>query len=303
MFKHLLVPLDGSSLAETALPAAAYLARTLQASVTLLHLVEHNPPTEVHHARHLRNADEARAYLNEVRQRAFPDDAEVECHVHTTETTDVARSIVEHTGELGPDLIVMCTHGRGGPRRWLFGSNAQQVIASGKTPVLLIPPTQQQAASNFQCTRILVPLDGNPDHERGLRVAVALAQACHAAIHVVLVVPTLDKLKGEKAATGKLLPHTMTAVLDIEQENAISYLRTHLDQLQAVGLVVSAEVARGDALTAIVTAIERVRADMAALGTHGKTGMDAFWSGSLTPVIADRSPVPLLLVPIVERAG
>ena len=110
MFTHLLVPLDGSSLAETALPATAYLARLLPARVTLLHLVERHPPSEVHHDRHLTNALEAGAYLADIKQRTFSTDVAVEYHVHTSEIDDVARSIVEHIGELAPDLIVMCTH-------------------------------------------------------------------------------------------------------------------------------------------------------------------------------------------------
>jgi nucleotide-binding universal stress UspA family protein len=295
VFKHLLVPLDGSSLAETALPAAGYLTTTLQADVTLLHLVERRAPVEIHHARHLRTADEAQAYLAEVRQRAFPTATPVECHVHTTEISDVPHSIAEHTAELTVDLIVMCTHGRGDARRWLFGSIAQQVIALSQTPLLLIPPQPDRAAA-FQCDRILVPLDGNADHESGLRAAADLAQTCQAAVHLLLVIPKLDQLTGEKAATGKLLPRTMTALLDMSEANAEAYLREHLHTLHASGLTVTAEVARGDAATAIVGAARRTNASLIALGTHGKTGLDAFWSGSLTPMLAARSPVPILLV-------
>ena len=302
MFKHLLVPLDGSSLAEMALPAAAYLARLLSARVTLLHLVERHPPGEVHHDRHLTNAAEAGAYLEAIRQRFFLANGAVTCHVHTTEIDDVARSIVEHVGELAPELIVMCTHGHGGWRRRLFGSKAQQVIALEKTPILLIPPAQH-AASEFQCQRIVVPLDGNAEHEQGLRAATELARLCQAAVHLVFVIPTVDRLKGEDAATGRLLPHTMSAILDLQQEEAAEYLGCHIVNLREAELTVSAEVARGDVVAAIVTAIKSTQADVIVMGTHGKTAMDAFWSGSLTPVIVDRSPVPLLLVPIHPQAN
>src|SRR5262245_16144765 len=147
MFTHLLVPLDGSSLAETALPAAAYLAHRLPARVTLLHLIERHPPSEIHHDRHLTNAADAEAYLADIKQQAFPADVAVKCHVHTAEIDDVARSIADHINELAPDLIVMCTHGHGGWRRRLFGSKAQQVIALNKTPILLIPPAPETAGS------------------------------------------------------------------------------------------------------------------------------------------------------------
>jgi nucleotide-binding universal stress UspA family protein len=297
MFTHLLVPLDGSSLAEQALPAAAYLAQLLPARVTLLHLVERHPPSEVHHDRHLTNPADAQVYLEDIKRRAFAGSVPVECHVHSSEIDDVARSIVDHIGELAPDLIVMCTHGQGGVRRRLFGSKAQQVIALNKTPVLLIPPTPQ-LKPEFHCTRSVVPLDGNTDHEQGLRVASQLAHLCRAALHLVFVIPTVDRLKGEDAATGRLLPHTMAAILDMQQEEAAEYLGCHIVNLREAGLTVSAEVARGDEVTAIVAAINRTQADLIVMGTHGKTAMDAFWSGSLTPAIADRSPVPLLLVPI-----
>ncbi len=297
MFTHLLMPLDGSSLAEQALPAAAYLAARQPARVTLLHLVERHSPSEVHHDRHLTNAAEATAYLAAIRQRAFPAEIPVECHVHTSEIDDVARSIAEHISELAPDLIVMCTHGQGGLRRRLFGSKAQQVIALEKVPILLIPPALQ-ATPDFHCTRMVVPLDGNADHEQGLRAATDLAHVCQAAQHLVFVIPTLDQLKGEDAATGRLLPHTMAEMLDMQQEEATEYLGCHIVNLREAGVNVSAEVARGDPVTAIVAAVQRTQADLIVMGTHGKTAMDAFWSGSLTPVIADRSPVPLLLVPI-----
>ena len=296
MFKHLLVPLDGSALAECVLPIAACVADTFAASVTLLHIIERDAPAEVHGARHLRTPAEAQTYLAEIRDRALGVDRPVETHVHTLEVKDVARSIVEHTDELASDLIVMCTHGRGGPRRWLFGSNAQQVIALGNTPVLLVPAVQAESLAHFVCRRILVPLDGQADHEQGLRAAAALAHMNGAAVHVVLVIPKLDQLKGEKAATGKLLPRTMTALLEMSEDSAEEYLREHIARLEHEQLKVTAEIARGDAIAAILGAVQRTDTSLIALATHGKTGMDAFWSGSLTPQLAARTPVPLLLV-------
>jgi nucleotide-binding universal stress UspA family protein len=59
MFKHLLVPLDGSRLAEAALPAAACLAEQLGASITLIHIIERDASGEIHGERHLTTPDEA----------------------------------------------------------------------------------------------------------------------------------------------------------------------------------------------------------------------------------------------------
>ncbi len=71
MFKQLLVPLDGSRLAEAALPAAPYLAHILNASVKLVHIIEKNAPKEIHGDRHLTDNEEARTYLEDVAKHAL----------------------------------------------------------------------------------------------------------------------------------------------------------------------------------------------------------------------------------------
>ncbi|MGC9195455.1 MAG: universal stress protein, partial [Syntrophobacteraceae bacterium] len=103
MFKHLLVPLDGSKLAEAPLPAALYFARIMGARVTLLHTVEKDAPREIHGERHLTGEQEARDYLEEVAARVFPPEIQVEVHVHGEQIDNVARSIAEHAEELGAD--------------------------------------------------------------------------------------------------------------------------------------------------------------------------------------------------------
>jgi nucleotide-binding universal stress UspA family protein len=298
MFKHLLVPLDGSRLAEAALPAAASLSEKLDARVTLVHVIERRAPQEIHGERHLSDPGEAWAYLSQVADRAFPPGARVEEHVHTAEVSDVARSIVEHADELGPDLVVMCTHGRGGLRTWLWGSIAQQVIALRETPVLLIQPDGAAATPAFACRRLLVPLDGNPEHEQGLAVAAALAEACSAELYLLMVVPTLSTLSGESGTTARLLPTATSAWLDMSEESAEAHLHQKAADLRASGLQVTAEVYRGDPARAIVRTAQQVRADLVVMGTHGKSGMEAFWSGSVAAQVSSRSHTPLLLVPL-----
>ncbi|MDD5762255.1 MAG: universal stress protein [bacterium] len=298
MFKHLLVPLDGSRMAEVSLPAAVYLAGTLGAVVTLIHVIERGAPQDIHGERHLTSPDEARDYLDEVAAREYFAGISVERHVHGNEVNDVARSIAEHVGELGPDLIVMCTHGRGGLRGVMFGSIAQQVVGLGTTPVLLVPPVATGASSAFSCHRMLVALDGNPDHEEGLRVAASLAKIGGAEVCLVMAVHTVNTLSGEQAATAKLLPGATHALLDLAEKDAGEYLHRHMTALQAAGVTATADVRRGDPVVVILGASKRTMADLIVLATHGKTAMDAFWSGSATPNVTSRSVVPLLLVPV-----
>ena len=301
MFKHIVVPLDGSKLAEAVLPVVAYLAQRLGASVTLLHVIERNPPQEVHGERHLTDEQEAYRYLKEVTQRTFPPGMAVDQHVHTTEVSDVPRSIVDHAGELQTDLIALCTHGRSGPREWLFGPIAQQVVALGTTPVLLVHPGEDQSEASFNCQNLLVPLDGNPEHEEGLQVAAGLARACTASLHLVMVVHTVRTLPGEQAATATLLPGATSAMLEISEQSATHYLENLEHSLENRGIKVTSQVERGDPAKKIVQAAEQSNSDLIILSTHGKTHMDAFWSGSLTPKIAGRSHIPLILVPVGDE--
>jgi nucleotide-binding universal stress UspA family protein len=298
MFEHLLVPLDGSRLAEAALPAAARLAQLLDARVTLIHIVEQNPPQEIHGERHLADPDQADAYLEEVAGRAFPPSVKVECHVHTDEVRNVAASLNQHAEELAPDLIVMCTHGRGGLRSWLWGSIAQQVIGRGTTPILLIQPEGRGESPEFVCRRLLVPLDGNPEHEQGLPVAIELARSCTADIHLMTVVHTLGTLPRKQAPTGLLLPSATSLVLDMDEEGAEALLRGKVAEFSSADLPMTVEVSRGDPAAAIVRTAQRVQADIIVLGTHGRAGVDAFWEGSVAPQVSSRSRVPLLLVPV-----
>jgi nucleotide-binding universal stress UspA family protein len=300
MFKHLLIPLDGSRLAEAALPAASYLAQTLGASVTLVHVIERDPPHEVHGEPHLTDEKEAGAYLEEVAARAFPPSLCVERHVHTDATSDIRSGIAMHVGEFRADLIVMCTHGRGGLRSRLFGSVAQQVIALGVAPVLLLHPNQTSSSSPFACRRLLVPLDGDPDHEQGIRTASDLARVCGADLHLLMVVRTLGTLPGEKAVAARLLPGATLEALELSLRGAAEYLGQQVAQMQGIGLAASAEVQRGDPVHAIIQTARQVQADLIVLGTHGKTGLSAFWAESTAPRIADRAHIPLLIVPVIS---
>jgi nucleotide-binding universal stress UspA family protein len=297
MFKHILVPLDGSQLSEVALAPAELIARTLGVPVTLIHIIEQGAPSEVHNDRHLTKSDDAQAYLSDVAQRAFPPEIKVETHVHSAAVDDVARSIVQHTQEESePDLIVMCTHGKSGVRDLLFGSIAQQVIAQGTTPLLLVRPTESKPT--FKLKKIFVPLDSESIHDDSLSLSEELANAFEAELYLLSVIPTLGTLSGTQAATGSLLPGATTALLDINEENATEHLQEHLDSLHAAGLRASAEVARGDPATVIVKTAELTHSDLIVLSTHRKAGMNAFWARSVAPNVANHSNLPLLLIPL-----
>jgi nucleotide-binding universal stress UspA family protein len=264
----------------------------------LLHVIEDNPPREIHGDRHLSDAEDARAYLNSRMQQAFSAGGAARQHVHTEATGDVAGAIVAHAKELFSDLIVICKHGSGGLKGFYFGRIAQQVIADGSTPVLIIHPAKGWKALEQGCGCLLIPLDGMADHEQGLPVAAELARVCEASLHLLRVVPTPKTLKAEHAVTGRLMPRSTAAMLEMAKESAIAYLREKAGTLKETGIEITAEVLRGEPAKTIIRASKKAKADLIVLGTHGKTGTDAFWSGSVTPRICAGCDVPILLVPV-----
>jgi nucleotide-binding universal stress UspA family protein len=153
MFTHLLVPLDGSRLAETALPATLALAAKFDSTITLLRVVR--PPdiststsgtamTEVLTMLRTYSHEEAESYLHS-HQRALRQQG-YKVHRHVVFGDAVADIILEVTEERDIDAIVMSTHGRSGLSRWVFGSVADKVLRQAKVPVLLIRAQEEPVA-------------------------------------------------------------------------------------------------------------------------------------------------------------
>ncbi len=146
MFQHLLVPLDGSHLAEVAIPAALEIARRFDSQITLVRVVR--PPqitlattegavfTELLNDLRQQEIQEATTYLKSMqgslRQQGYV------VHTHLIEGEPIADLILEVAEGLDVDGIVMSTHGRSGLSRWVFGSVAEKVLRGAAVPVVLI---------------------------------------------------------------------------------------------------------------------------------------------------------------------
>lgn len=295
MIRHLLVPLDGSRLAEAVLPPAAVLARGLAARLTLLHLIERDGPATVHGERHLRDIAEAHRYLEGVAGGLTAMGVQADGHCHETAVADVARGIVEHAAEVGADLIGICTHGQGELRASLTGSIAQQVVHHGTTPVLVVRPAAGGRPPAFAPRFVLVPLDGGPEGEAALALAAALTGCLGAAMRLVRVVPTQATVRGDLAATARLLPVATTAVLELETEEARRYLAALAERLATQGIAATGEVRRGDVVDELVTAAASADG-LLVMATHGQVGVGALWSGSIAPRLLGRLACPVVLL-------
>lgn len=288
LFARILVPLDGSPAAEAALAHAAYLARLCQAKLLLLHTLEERPPHTVHGQPHLHHREGAERYLSERVQSLWGASAEV-----AGRGGDVARSIVEEARREPETLTVLCTHGQGGLRHRLLGSVAQRVLQIGARAVLMVRPPASAEEPPPEYHRLLLTLDGTAEGEAALPTALELARLTGAWIHLVRVVPTRPALSLGQAPGGSLLPTATQAVLDLEAEQALSYLEVVRER---VGRRASLEVPRGEPARQIARVASRVGTDLLVLATHGRSGLDAARAGSVADRVVDAVLAPILLI-------
>lgn len=171
MYRKLLVPLDGSDLAEIALPHASELANRLGSQVVLIRVIE---PTA--RARHEALAagyapgmidairDQADTVFRLEREEAnrylatVTEDMQAKGVTATSEALvgNATREIVRYAGEHDLDLIVMSTHGRGGLSRLVFGSVAEAVLRLSPCPLLLLRSEHSERSGTQQAGMDLV---------------------------------------------------------------------------------------------------------------------------------------------------
>jgi nucleotide-binding universal stress UspA family protein len=141
MYKKILVPLDGSELAKTALDQAEKLAKTFDAEIILFQVVPFMPiygspelvtPLIVDE----KQKEVAEKYLANLTEELKKKGLKTASMVRTGQ--QVAVEIIDFAKESGVDLIVMCTHGRSGISRWVLGSIAHKVLTRAETPILLV---------------------------------------------------------------------------------------------------------------------------------------------------------------------
>ena len=292
----LLVPLDGSPAAAAVLPAATVLAKRLAAAVTLLHVLERNAPQRVHGEQHLTGETDAARYLQEIAAQLEAEGIAVTWHVHQVPVGDIPLSIATHAAESGASFILLSVHGTGSPRTWLTGAVAQGVIRHAAPPVLLLRSRTTRHVP-FAPEQVVVALDTERQAEVALSPAARLARALAIPLRVLLVVPTVETIPGDRVAAARLLPGGASASLNLEAADAEDYLAELAGRIRdtAGDLQVMTEVARGDPAQVIV-ARTQARPSILALATHGRAGFDALWSASVGSRVIARGGGPFLLV-------
>jgi nucleotide-binding universal stress UspA family protein len=300
MFSNLLVPLDGSKLAESVLPIVKRLAERLGCAVKFLHVIEKRPPSSIHGDTHIQEAGEAERYLETIAGRFRDWGLSVSIHVHEVPRGDVARSIAEHAQDLEQDLIVLCVHGSGGFKRLVFGTNAEQVLMYGRTPVVLAGTDERGSTPDFDLRSMIVFLDSTPHSDTVLAACSELAVKFGTKLRLLYVVPTPGSATPEDVPGGRLAPRTTRLLLDLESEQTNVRLHAQLESLLTRNIEASGSVERGDIERAISAALAETRANVIAMATRGLAGLGAFWSKDLFPGISASSDRVLLLFPATD---
>jgi nucleotide-binding universal stress UspA family protein len=191
MFKRILVPLDGSPLAERAIPHAELFARIFGANVTLIHVLDptsyQEMPNSVDPLRWQLRKAEAEAYMqgialrvrNNLGEKSLVSEDKTKSRVdYSIREGKAAENIVDfaHTEDI--DLLVISTHGSSGLTRWNISSVTQKVINLIYLPVLIVRAFNQPISdeSTIHYHRILLPIDSSRRAECSLSAAIELAR-------------------------------------------------------------------------------------------------------------------------------
>lgn len=308
-----LVPLDGSQLAEAVLPLAVRLAMGGEAALHLLQVLTPvtlpsapagfaapnlapTAATEDLAQLYAEEREQATSYLESVATRLRASNLRVE---YAVADGDPPEAIATRAREDGAWLIAMSTHGRSGLSRWLFGSVAEATLRRATVPVLLVRPSEGTPAPPAeQMEIVLVPLDGSPSAEIALTPAAEVARALHAPIGLLRIVPPV-----EQPLTGPMTS-LLRVALPIAEEpvdreiDAQRYLDRVARQLRRRGHTVHCEVIAGAPADEIIAAARRVGSGVVVMAAIGKGANERSPLGEIANRVHRDSGLPTMLVPL-----
>ena len=295
---RVLIPLDGSHVAEHSLVYLGALRRMGESQVLLLGVVDESEDF------HSLSPDEARereaqllsTYLREV-------SADAEQHLGIKAETKVlsgvpASRILEEADRFSPDLLVISTHGRSGVSRWRFGSVADKVIRGAVGDTLVVGPkasegeTWMEGALKPRFKSILVPLDGSSLAEAALAKGKSFAAAFGSGVHLVRAVPIPTMTDGDVGG-GAYMPN----VLDQLKENAQAYLQK-VASGWAPAVELNTKVGIGTPAALLEEYVREQDIDLVIMTSHGRGGIVRWALGSVTDrMLGAEAPV------LIVRAG
>jgi len=302
MYKRLLIPLDGSELAEVALPYSEELAGKLDSKVILINV--RAPGEDPDNPEHRLYLSKMAATIEQNIRKSDDIPPRLKIKVESAIIgssgllTHAAEEIVDYAEKENISLIVMATHGRTGIKRWALGSTADKVIRAAKCPVLLIR-ANANVSKNVHLDKILVPLDGSKQSEAVLPYIENLAPKLKPNISLLSIVERPYHYSTYAAGPGfegiLRTPYTEeeTKPLKVVVEK---YLESVSEKLMASGIKTSHEVKIGSAGEEIIKTEGKIHPDIVAMSTHGESGFSRWEYGSIADKVMRAGNTPLLLV-------
>ena len=309
MYSKIIVPLDGSDLAEQALPYAELVAATLSAPIELVQAYD-VLPGNILGSRSPRIADQlqmgarerAEASLEPTRQRLEADGFAVNIATQRGPAADV---IVAQAGTDPGALLVMCTHGRGGISRWVMGSVTDKVLHTVPNPMLIVRATVTGPASPSSSLKtVVVPLDGSALSELAIPHAVSMAAALSARITALQITPTTDYYRRqltvvtpEMGAIPDFDPGSPEEMADEDAQTVNAYLedvsnRMAIDHAHGVD---TAHVVDDNIAQSIIDQAA-AQPSLVVMTTHGRSGVGRMVLGSVTDRVIRHSNTPALVI-------
>jgi nucleotide-binding universal stress UspA family protein len=301
MFNLILVPLDGSQLAECVLPHVVAIARSFDAEITLLRILEKNHANASAQLFDLLNwqinKKRAALYLEKTKMRF--QESGLRARTIVLEGL-VAEGITEYAQNQGVKLIILSSHGWHGLTQWGISSITQKIVLSAPTSLLIIRAHQHRAYSGelsetplYQ--RILVPLDGSQRAENVLPIITQLAHFHKSQIHLVQVVQTPEMARQMPA------PHEdidlANRVVARNREEAGLYLEQVKSRSYLEGITVQTHLMTSDhTAAALHQVVEREHIDIVTLSAHGYSGKHQWPYGSVVNNFILYGKVSLLIV-------
>jgi nucleotide-binding universal stress UspA family protein len=277
MFRHLLVPLDGTPQAAIALPLARTLATETGAAITLVYVAPDNSSPADRRA-DMSMRERLRELTNELTTAGLQATAAVRSGPVASEIAEVVR-----TREC--DLVVMGTHGRVGLERILHGSVAGDVLSTSGVPTLLVRPGGQETT---RLATLLVPVDESPEGQLALGAATRLAERAGARVTLVEAIPPLPA----SMASIPVDPGWEAAALSRAQ----AFLGDVTARLVGRGIATEAVVRSGEIPRTIVSVADEVAADLIVMSTRALGGPDRALLGTVADEVVRTANRPVLLV-------
>ncbi len=299
MFNHILVPLDGSTLAECVIPHARIVAEALGARITLLHVLERSHSPDLNHTInpldwHIRKT-EAQTYLDRMAASlvdSVPDVCNVILEGHAAE------GVIDYAHHNNVDLITLSSHGRSGLSGWNVSSVVQKIILRSYISTFIIrayKSTTGERGGEVTYKKILIALDCSQRAESALPIAISLSRHQGARLLLAHVVSRpemprhLPRSREDTDLAEKLMGRNYS-----EAEHYLAQLESQLSSAE-ISIQTFLQIGSSAAAT-LDDLVESENVHLVVLSAHGYNSVEKWPYGSVAVNFIAYGATPLLIM-------